>query len=82
MSDVLLDRLLEMMNADHGSRLVQMVVITINGVKHLYVGPVIPELFVDGGTIDIQDIHFGDVVKTEQAIRLLSKEFLEGQTVS
>lgn len=51
--------------------MVQVVCITIDGRKTLYLGPV-----VEGG--EVQEIEFGEVIPAELAARLLTGEFSEG----
>jgi hypothetical protein len=51
-------------------------------VKHLYIGPVIQELFEREGPLDIQDITFGEVVEASQALKLLQGGYLEGEDIN
>lgn len=52
--------------------MVQLYILTINGVKHLLVGPVIhiPEIGLLAG--DIQELEFGEVMPAEAAARLFT----------
>jgi hypothetical protein len=78
----LLDGLQRLLGMDKDVKLVQFVTITINGVKHLYIGPVIQELFEREGPLDIQDITFGEVVEASQALKLLQGGYLEGEDIN
>ena len=51
--------------------MVQVVCITINGCKHLYLGPVVEEG-------EVQEIEFGEVIPAVLAAKVLTGEFSEG----
>jgi hypothetical protein len=78
----LLDGLQRLLGMDKDVKLVQFVTITINGVKHLYIGPVIEELFEQEGSVNVYDITFGEVVEASQALKLLQGSYLEGEDVN
>jgi len=82
MNQDVLSGLRELFGIPAQAKYVHLVTLTINGVKHLYLGPVLPELFERGRDVEISSIEFGDVLEVEQAVRLIQGKYLEGESVN
>jgi|DEB19_MinimDraft_3_1074340.scaffolds.fasta_scaffold02514_2 hypothetical protein len=82
MNQNVLSGLKDLLGIPAQAKYVHLVTMTINGVKHLYLGPVLPELFERGCDVEISAIEFGDLLEVEHAIRLLQGKYLEGENVN
>lgn len=58
-----------------GEPLVQMIVVTINGIRYGLVGPVVHVPGLMAQEIDISEVEFGEIMPAHAAARMLEGDF-------
>jgi hypothetical protein len=58
-----------------GQALVQMIVVTINGVRYGLVGPVVHVPGIMDQELDVSEIEFGEILTARTAAKMLQGEF-------
>jgi hypothetical protein len=64
-----------MSHTTDGQALVQMIVVTINGVRYGLVGPVVHVPGIMDQELDVSEIEFGEILTARTAAKMLQGEF-------